>query len=152
MAMIGEFNEVFNYFRTQVKDIYLHPDPFSVQNGLLTPTMKSKRPQLRAYFKPQIEDLYQQLDWPDWAISAYYRSLIPALIVKKKDDREGSKAFSRRRCLSYQSHYYHRKYSLTLDTFIIYHFHRYIRGLQTKAPFRLIKVIDNIKNNKRSYY
>lgn len=62
MAMIGEFNEVFNYFRTQVKDIYLHPDPFSVQNGLLTPTMKSKRPQLRAYFKPQIEDLYQQLD------------------------------------------------------------------------------------------
>ncbi|KYM86229.1 Long-chain-fatty-acid--CoA ligase 5 [Atta colombica] len=46
----------------QVKDIYLHPDPFSVQNGLLTPTLKSKRPQLKAYFKPQIEDLYQQLD------------------------------------------------------------------------------------------
>lgn len=68
---------------------------------------------------------------------------------KKKDDREGSKAFSCRRCLSYRSHYYHRKYSLTLDTFIIYHFHRYIRGLQTKAPFSLIKVIDNIKNNKR---
>ncbi|XP_066589517.1 long-chain-fatty-acid--CoA ligase 6 isoform X2 [Prorops nasuta] len=46
----------------QVKDIYLHPDPFSIQNGLLTPTLKAKRPQLRAYFKPQIEDLYQQLD------------------------------------------------------------------------------------------
>ncbi|KAI4478068.1 hypothetical protein M0804_012259 [Polistes exclamans] len=46
----------------QVKDIYLHPDPFSMQNGLLTPTLKTKRPQLKAYFKPQIEDLYQQLN------------------------------------------------------------------------------------------
>nr|CAD7573106.1 unnamed protein product [Timema californicum] len=41
----------------QVKDIYLHPDPFSVQNGLLTPTFKTKRPQLKQYFKPQIEDI-----------------------------------------------------------------------------------------------
>lgn len=46
----------------QVKDIYLHPDPFSVQNGLLTPTFKSKRPTLRAYFKPQIEDMYSKLE------------------------------------------------------------------------------------------
>ncbi|CAD1472055.1 unnamed protein product, partial [Heterotrigona itama] len=46
----------------QVKDIYLHPDPFSVQNGLLTPTLKMRRPQLKEYFKPQIEDLYRHLD------------------------------------------------------------------------------------------
>ena len=45
----------------QVKDIYLHPDPFSVQNGLLTPTFKSKRPQLKSYFKPQLEDMYKHL-------------------------------------------------------------------------------------------
>ncbi|XP_066137914.1 long-chain-fatty-acid--CoA ligase 5 isoform X2 [Euwallacea fornicatus] len=45
----------------QVKDIYLHPDPFSVQNGLLTPTLKSKRPQLKAYFKPQLDDMYTRL-------------------------------------------------------------------------------------------
>ncbi|XP_046405345.1 long-chain-fatty-acid--CoA ligase 5 isoform X2 [Ischnura elegans] len=45
----------------QVKDIYLHPDPFSVQNGLLTPTLKSKRPQLKKYFKPQLEDMYSKL-------------------------------------------------------------------------------------------
>lgn len=45
----------------QVKDIYLHPDPFSVQNGLLTPTLKSKRPQLKKYFKPQLDDLYSKL-------------------------------------------------------------------------------------------
>ncbi|XP_016922108.1 long-chain-fatty-acid--CoA ligase 1 isoform X2 [Apis cerana] len=46
----------------QVKDIYLHPDPFSIQNGLLTPSLKMKRPQLKDYFKPQIEDLYRHLD------------------------------------------------------------------------------------------
>lgn len=46
----------------QVKDIYLHPDAFSVQNGLLTPTLKSKRPELRTYFKPQLEDMYSKLD------------------------------------------------------------------------------------------
>jgi long-chain acyl-CoA synthetase len=44
-----------------VKDIYLHPDPFSVQNGLLTPTLKMKRPQVRSYFAPQIEDMYVKL-------------------------------------------------------------------------------------------
>ncbi|CAH2984047.1 unnamed protein product [Chilo suppressalis] len=43
----------------QVKDVYLHPDPFSVQNGLLTPTLKAKRPEIRSYFKPQIEDMYK---------------------------------------------------------------------------------------------
>lgn len=45
----------------QVKDVYLHPDPFSVQNGLLTPTYKTKRPQIKAYFKPQLEDMYSKL-------------------------------------------------------------------------------------------
>jgi len=45
----------------QMKDVYLHPDPFSVQNGLLTPTFKTKRPQLKAYFKPQLEDMYLKL-------------------------------------------------------------------------------------------
>ncbi|KAJ8685548.1 hypothetical protein QAD02_021341 [Eretmocerus hayati] len=45
----------------QVKDIYLHPDHFSVKNGLLTPASKPKRRQLRAYFKPQLEDLYKGL-------------------------------------------------------------------------------------------
>lgn len=46
----------------QVKDIYLHPDPFSVQNGLLTPTLKSRRPEIRNYFKPQLDDMYKNLD------------------------------------------------------------------------------------------
>jgi len=45
----------------QVKDIYLHPELFSIQNGLLTPTLKSKRPQLRKYFQPQLDELYHKL-------------------------------------------------------------------------------------------
>lgn len=48
-------------FFFKVKDIYLHPDLFSVQNGLLTPTLKSKRPEIKSYFTPQIEDMYKKL-------------------------------------------------------------------------------------------
>ncbi|XP_046631194.1 long-chain-fatty-acid--CoA ligase 1-like isoform X2 [Daphnia pulicaria] len=46
----------------QVKDIYLHPELFTVQNGLLTPVLKSKRPDLRTYFKRQLEEMYSKLD------------------------------------------------------------------------------------------
>ncbi|KAM3938210.1 long-chain-fatty-acid--CoA ligase 1 isoform 2-T3 [Leptodactylus fuscus] len=42
----------------QVKDIVLHSEMFSIQNGLLTPTLKAKRPELRKYFQAQIEELY----------------------------------------------------------------------------------------------
>nr|AAB00959.1 long-chain acyl-CoA synthetase [Homo sapiens] len=42
----------------QVKGITLHPELFSIDNGLLTPTMKAKRPELRNYFRSQIDDLY----------------------------------------------------------------------------------------------
>ncbi|NXO02880.1 ACSL1 ligase, partial [Rhinopomastus cyanomelas] len=42
----------------QVKDIFLHPEMFSIENGLLTPTLKAKRPELRKYFQPQIDELY----------------------------------------------------------------------------------------------
>ncbi|NXD56066.1 ACSL1 ligase, partial [Corvus moneduloides] len=42
----------------QVKDIFLHTEMFSVENGLLTPTLKAKRPELRKYFQSQIDELY----------------------------------------------------------------------------------------------
>ncbi|OCT96908.1 acyl-CoA synthetase long chain family member 1 protein S homeolog isoform X1 [Xenopus laevis] len=42
----------------QVKDIALHSEMFSIENGLLTPTLKAKRPELRKYFKDEIEELY----------------------------------------------------------------------------------------------
>ncbi|XP_054634808.1 long-chain-fatty-acid--CoA ligase 1a isoform X2 [Dunckerocampus dactyliophorus] len=42
----------------QVRDIALHPEMFSVQNGLLTPTLKAKRVKLLSYFRAQIDELY----------------------------------------------------------------------------------------------
>ncbi|XP_064333631.1 long-chain-fatty-acid--CoA ligase 1 isoform X3 [Camelus dromedarius] len=42
----------------QVKGISLHPELFTIDNGLLTPTMKAKRPELRNYFRSQIDELY----------------------------------------------------------------------------------------------
>ncbi|XP_031727272.1 long-chain-fatty-acid--CoA ligase 1a isoform X1 [Anarrhichthys ocellatus] len=45
----------------QVRDIALHPEQFSVQNGLLTPTLKAKRTEIRSYFREQIDELYAQI-------------------------------------------------------------------------------------------
>ncbi|KAF3687720.1 Long-chain-fatty-acid--CoA ligase 1 [Channa argus] len=45
----------------QVRDIALHPELFSVQNGLLTPTLKAKRAELRSHFRKQIDELYAKI-------------------------------------------------------------------------------------------
>uniref|UniRef100_A0A667YSB0 Arachidonate--CoA ligase n=1 Tax=Myripristis murdjan TaxID=586833 RepID=A0A667YSB0_9TELE len=42
----------------QVKAICINTDLFSVQNGLLTPTLKAKRAELRQRFRSQLDDLY----------------------------------------------------------------------------------------------
>uniref|UniRef100_A0A8C1TCJ8 Arachidonate--CoA ligase n=1 Tax=Cyprinus carpio TaxID=7962 RepID=A0A8C1TCJ8_CYPCA len=44
----------------QVKDFYLHPDMFSVSNGLLTPTLKSRRVDLRRVFSEEIARMYRK--------------------------------------------------------------------------------------------
>ncbi|XP_071105795.1 long-chain-fatty-acid--CoA ligase 5-like [Haliotis cracherodii] len=45
----------------QVKDIYVYPEMFSVENGLLTPTFKAKRQELKRYFDSQIKAMYTKL-------------------------------------------------------------------------------------------
>ncbi|MBN3297188.1 ACSL5 ligase, partial [Amia calva] len=45
----------------QVKDLYLHPDQFTIENGLLTPTLKAKRAELNKFFKDQINSLYTSI-------------------------------------------------------------------------------------------
>uniref|UniRef100_A0A8B9QNN1 Arachidonate--CoA ligase n=1 Tax=Apteryx owenii TaxID=8824 RepID=A0A8B9QNN1_APTOW len=45
----------------QVKDLYIHTEMFSVENGLLTPTLKAKRAELAKFFQSQIEALYSSV-------------------------------------------------------------------------------------------
>uniref|UniRef100_A0A452IXU2 long-chain-fatty-acid--CoA ligase n=1 Tax=Gopherus agassizii TaxID=38772 RepID=A0A452IXU2_9SAUR len=48
-------------FYTQVKDIYIHPEMFTIEQGLLTPTLKAKRAELSKYFQTQLEALYANM-------------------------------------------------------------------------------------------
>ncbi|KAF8374412.1 hypothetical protein PRIPAC_80841 [Pristionchus pacificus] len=48
--------------RDDVKDIYLECEPFSVENGLLTPTLKSKRPKLQARYEKELATMYSNLN------------------------------------------------------------------------------------------
>jgi long-chain acyl-CoA synthetase len=45
----------------QVKSVYLWTEVFSIENDLLTPTMKSKRPQLRSKFTTEIKNMYSEM-------------------------------------------------------------------------------------------
>ena len=46
----------------EVREVYLHPNLFSVTNGLLSSSGKLMRQKLVKYFKPQLEDMYKHLD------------------------------------------------------------------------------------------
>ena len=52
---------MFVLLAMQVAAIHLDPEPFSVQNGLQTPTFKLKRPQAKDKFKKELDDLYQSI-------------------------------------------------------------------------------------------
>ncbi|UYV67009.1 hypothetical protein LAZ67_4003652 [Cordylochernes scorpioides] len=59
MSSVGKKEGLKSY--EQVKDIYLFSEGFSIKNELLTPTLKTKRPELKKYFAGQIEAMYQML-------------------------------------------------------------------------------------------
>ncbi|XP_041317187.1 long-chain-fatty-acid--CoA ligase 5 isoform X3 [Pyrgilauda ruficollis] len=55
LGVKGSFEELC---KNPVKDLYIHTELFSVENGLLTPTLKAKRGDLVKYFQKEIEALY----------------------------------------------------------------------------------------------
>lgn len=46
----------------QAKALYLESEPFAVENDLLTPTFKVKRPQAKKYYEEKIAELYEALN------------------------------------------------------------------------------------------
>lgn len=60
LLAVGKAAGLFSF--EQVRDIYLSSEMFSVENDLLTPTLKSKRPKLKEHFMPQITSMYEKLD------------------------------------------------------------------------------------------
>ncbi|KAJ8347965.1 hypothetical protein SKAU_G00265540 [Synaphobranchus kaupii] len=59
MVKLGKASGLHSF--EQVKDIYVHCEMFSINNGLLTPTLKAKRPELKEFFKGEIEQLYSNI-------------------------------------------------------------------------------------------
>ena len=49
------------WFNVKVGSVYLHPDLFTVDNGLMTQAGLLKRRTLETYFKPQIDMMYTKL-------------------------------------------------------------------------------------------
>jgi len=46
----------------KVKKIYVEPRPFDAERGLLTPTFKTKRTELRIFYRKEIENMYNELE------------------------------------------------------------------------------------------
>lgn len=62
-ALVQEANEGFDHWTT-VKRFALVPDELTIESGLLTPTLKVKRPQVKDTFGDEIEALYYEDDPP----------------------------------------------------------------------------------------
>ena len=60
-ALLAELGSYMVSF-LQVAAIHLTPEPFAVENDLLTPTFKLKRPQAKKAFLKAIELMYKTLD------------------------------------------------------------------------------------------
>ncbi|XP_059202027.1 long-chain-fatty-acid--CoA ligase 1-like isoform X2 [Centropristis striata] len=60
MARLGKEGGLKSF--EQVKAISINTEMFSIENGLLTPTLKAKRNEMRQYFRNQIDELYAAIN------------------------------------------------------------------------------------------
>lgn len=64
-AMVEELTKTGKEARLKgfemVKAVHLDAEPFSVENDLMTPSMKVKRPQLLVHYKKEVDDMYAAL-------------------------------------------------------------------------------------------
>ncbi|KAK4186602.1 putative long-chain-fatty-acid--CoA ligase [Podospora australis] len=60
LDQIGKSHK-FNNFE-KVKNVYLDIEPFSIENELLTPTLKLKRPQTARAFRAEIDRMYEEIN------------------------------------------------------------------------------------------
>jgi long-chain acyl-CoA synthetase len=60
MAKIAKSKGLHSF--EQVKSMFLSSEPFTVENDLLTPTLKAKRQPLQALYGKQIDTLYSKMD------------------------------------------------------------------------------------------
>ena len=65
-AVLADLNEIGKKSLLKsfemAKSIHLDPEPWSVERDLLTPTFKTKRPQLQKYYRTEIERMYAELN------------------------------------------------------------------------------------------
>uniref|UniRef100_A0A4W6E5D3 Long-chain-fatty-acid--CoA ligase n=1 Tax=Lates calcarifer TaxID=8187 RepID=A0A4W6E5D3_LATCA len=60
-VLVSFIFSILFHFCIKVKNIYIHNEMFSIENGLLTPTLKAKRPELKEFFKEKIDQLYSSI-------------------------------------------------------------------------------------------
>jgi len=65
-AVLGDINAIGKSSALKsfemAKSIHLDPAPWTVESGLITPTFKSKRPQLKAFYQDNITEMYKVLN------------------------------------------------------------------------------------------
>ncbi|XP_075678436.1 long-chain-fatty-acid--CoA ligase 5-like [Dermatophagoides pteronyssinus] len=63
MEELQKWNEIAKLKSFEkVRDIHIYPEGFTIEDGLLTPTLKNRRFALKNHFKTQIEHLYSKLE------------------------------------------------------------------------------------------
>ncbi|KAF6732466.1 Long-chain-fatty-acid--CoA ligase 1 [Oryzias melastigma] len=61
MTKLGREAGLKSFEQVRSPTCTLHPEMFTIENGLLTPTLKAKRADLKALFQPQIDQLYAKI-------------------------------------------------------------------------------------------